>query len=61
MKKVRNKMNSENGLEMLKRCQHYFVLHSLNSQLPDILPTGVTLDKTGRPSWETNLEMKHFY
>lgn len=33
---------------------------SLNSAMPDVLPTGVTLDKTGRPAWETVLEMKNF-
>ena len=36
------------------------ILVSLNSAMPDVLPTGVTLDKTGRPAWETVLEMKNF-
>jgi len=49
------------ALTNLLKCRHLFVLHSLNSDMPDILPTGVTLDKTGRPAWETILDMKHFH
>ncbi|CBY20056.1 unnamed protein product [Oikopleura dioica] len=32
-----------------------FSMHSLEGAIPDNLPTGVTLDKTGRPAWQSNL------
>jgi len=53
-------LNENHRLHHLKECREIFIQHSLNSALPDVLPTGVTLDKTGRPAWETVLDMKNF-
>jgi len=53
--------NSGMELDHLRQRARLFLIHSLDSSLPDILPTGVTLDKTGKPAWQTAIETKNFY
>lgn len=48
------------ALDNIMQSASKFIMHTLNGSLPDILPTGVTLDKTGKPAWQTSIETKSF-
>lgn len=61
LKDLENKqLPDSNLLSSLFSMRSIFIVHTLDSSIPDILPTGVTLDKTGRPAWETVMDMKHY-
>ncbi|CAG5114121.1 Oidioi.mRNA.OKI2018_I69.chr2.g8191.t1.cds [Oikopleura dioica] len=46
-------LNRNIKLEEIGAAAEAFSMHSLDGAIPDNLPTGVTLDKTGRPAWHS--------